>query len=238
PEIPLPQGVQLAYLPHYFGVDLRLMVSADNARIAEELIEQPQGWLKRKLGALVYGEDDDTLESVVGGLLRGRGAKVALAESCTAGMIAARLADVPGSSDYLERGYVTYSNQSKVDLLGVSPQTIEKNGAVSKAVASEMALGALKRASVDFAISVTGIAGPDGGSAEKPVGLVWIAIARKTEADVVVDTCKFFFGPDRRVNRERATGVSLNLLRLALLGEKAPPLAEHAQWVEPAALDS
>lgn len=229
PEIPLPESVKLAYLPHYFGVDLRLMVSANNARLAENLIEQPQGWLKRKLGALVYGENSDTLESVVGALLREQNAKLAVAESCTAGMIAARLVDVPGSSDYFERGYVTYSDQSKVDLLSVKPATLNKHGAVSEKCAREMAAGALEKAGVDFAVSVTGIAGPDGGSDEKPVGLIWIAVAQKQKGKTAVTANKFLFGPDRQVNRERATAAALNLLRLAILGKQSPPQAQNAE---------
>lgn len=239
PEIPLPDGVKLAYLPHYFGVDLRLMASANDRRLAEDLIEQPQGWLKRKLGPLVYGEDSDTLESVVGALLRERGARLALAESCTAGMIAARLVDIPGSSDYFERGYVTYSDQSKVDLLHVRLVTLKKHGAVSKQCALEMAAGALDRAGVDFALSVTGIAGSASAagpaaddSDEKPVGLTYIAVAQKQRDGTHLTVYKFLFGPDRRTNRERATAAALNLLRLALLGEQAPPQAQNAEETE------
>jgi len=226
PEIPLPDGVKLAYLAHYYGVDLRLTVNAEHTRLAEELIEQPQGWLKRKLGALVYGEDKQTLESVAGDLLVEQGATISLAESCTAGLLSATLANVPGSSRYLERGFVSYSNEAKVELLGVSDTTLKEHGAVSAQVAEQMARGALERAKTTYAVSVTGIAGPDGGTEEKPVGLTYIAIAQRSsdngssDNEITVRSRKFRFGSDRTLNRQRAVSAALNLLRLVLLGEE------------------
>ncbi len=224
PEIPMPDGVKLAYLAHIYGVDLRLTVNAEQTRLAGDLIEQPEGWLKRKLGNLVYGEDDQTLQSSVGALLVESNSTVALAESCTAGLIAGALADVPGSSRYLDRGFVTYSDQAKVDLLGVSKKTIKEHGAVSPETAEEMALGALKNAKTTYAISVTGIAGPDGGGDEngdgKPVGLTYIAIAHNTDNEIQVRSKKFLFGKDRALNRQRSVAAALNLLRLVLLGEE------------------
>lgn len=221
-DIPLPEGVKLAYLPHTYGVDLRLMIAEDNARLAEELIEQPQGWLKRKLGPLVYGEQDATLEAVVGEALRNKPATVAVAESCTAGMICARLTDVPGASAYFERGYITYSNAAKERELDVNPETLAAFGAVSAETASEMARGALEHAGTDCALSVTGIAGPEGGTAEKPVGLVYISVADRFDGEPRSVTRKFQYGRDRTLNRERATAAAINLLRLRLLGERIP----------------
>jgi competence/damage-inducible protein CinA-like protein len=222
PEIPIPDGVKLAYLAHIYGVDLRLTVNAEKTRLAEELIEQPQGWLKRKLGILVYGEDDQTLQSAVGDLLVEADATVSLAESCTAGLLAGRIAETPGSSRYLDRGFITYSNQSKTELLGVTKKTLETYGAVSAETSEAMALGALQRAKTTYAISITGIAGPDGGSEEKPVGLTYIAIAQ-TNADSSgapsVRSRSFHFGQNRDLNRQRAVSAALNLLRLVLLGD-------------------
>lgn len=218
-EIPLPEGVKLAYLPHYYGVDLRLTCSEENRRLAEELVEQPDGWLKRKLGAFVYGEvsknNSDTLESVVGDLLRERKATVALAESCTAGMLASRLASVPGASDYLTEGFITYSYIAKVKTLGVSQATLDEQGAVSEETVVEMACGACEKSGADFSVAISGVAGP-GASENKPVGLVWIAVAGRIESETKSIARKYSFGSDRQVNRERATGAALNLLRLVL----------------------
>lgn len=215
-EIPLPDGVKLAFLPHYYGTDLRLTAAEENTRLAEELIEQPAGWLKRKLGAYVYGEGAATLESVIGELLREREATLALAESCTAGMIAARIANVPGASEYFVEGFVTYSNNAKEKTLGVSKSTLEAHGAVSEATVREMARGACKASGADFALSVSGVAGPGGGTEDKPVGLVWIAVAGREGEDYKTLARKYRFSSDRQVNRERATGAALNLLRLVL----------------------
>jgi nicotinamide-nucleotide amidase len=115
----------------------------------------------------------------VSAVLRAQGLKLATAESCTGGMIAAAITDLSGSSDIFDRGFVTYSNQSKIDLLGVLPETLEAYGAVSEQTAGEMVIGALSRSGADLSVAVTGIAGPSGGSAEKPVGLVYIGIGRK-----------------------------------------------------------
>lgn len=221
-EIPLPGGVKLAYLPHIWGVDLRLMVTADSQRQAEQLIEQPEGWLKRKLGTAVFGADGDTVESVVGSLLREKKAKLVLAESCSAGMIAARLADVPGASDYLERGYITYSDQSKMQELNVSSATLKEHGAVSAEVAVEMARGALEKSGADFALSATGISGPGGGSDDKPVGLLYLGLAEKIDGRIESISRKYLFGKDRQQNRQRTVGAALNLLRLKLLGQEPP----------------
>ena len=218
-EIPLPDGVKLAYLPHTSGVDLRLVVRGENADQVTDAIEQPEGWLKRKLGNVVYGGKDETLESVVGDLLKEKKATLATAESMTAGMISARIVNVPGSSEYFLRGSVTYSDQSKMDALGVKSKTLKKFGAVSKETALEMAKGALEKSGADYAIADTGIAGPTGATEGKPVGLVWIAVAYSQDGNLITHAKKFLFGPDRQINRERATSAALNYLRLALLGE-------------------
>jgi len=218
-EIPLPEGVKLAYLPHTSGVDLRLVARGENAEMVTNAVEQPEGWLKRKLGKVVYGSKGETLESVVGDLLREKKATLATAESMSAGMISARIVNSPGSSAYFIRGFVTYSDQSKIDALGVDTKTLKKFGAVSEETALEMAEGALKNSGADYALADTGIAGPGGETGDKPVGLVWIAVAYNQDGDLKTHAKKFLFGPDRQINRERATSSALNLLRLALQGE-------------------
>lgn len=142
-------------------------------------------------------------------MCRARGVTVATAESCTGGMIAAAITAIPGSSAVLDRGFVTYSNNAKTEMLGVPAGLIEAAGAVSEAVARRMAEGAKKRAGVDVAVSVTGIAGPDGGSAEKPVGTVWFGLANR-RGDVAADH-KIFAG-DRAAIRAAATTHALTLL--------------------------
>jgi nicotinamide-nucleotide amidase len=145
-------------------------------------------------------------------LLRAKGLKLATAESCTGGMIAAGFTDLAGSSDIFDRGFVTYSNQAKIDMLGVSPTTLEQHGAVSEQTAGEMAMGALKNSLADVSISVTGIAGPSGGTPEKPVGLVFIGIGQKNGAPLVT---KHNFGGDRASVRRQTTITAIeNLIAL------------------------
>jgi nicotinamide-nucleotide amidase len=165
------------------------------------------------LGKLVYGLDEQTLSQVVGQKLLDMKKTLAVAESCTGGLIAKMITDVPGSSGYFLNGWVTYSNESKTSELGVKKELIEKAGAVSSEVAAAMAEGAREKSGADFAISITGIAGPDGGSEQKPVGLVYISIALPQG----VETEKHLFGPrDRDFIRQRAAQTALNLLRLKL----------------------
>ncbi|MBZ0217411.1 MAG: CinA family protein [Fimbriimonadaceae bacterium] len=141
---------------------------------------------------------------------RGRSLKLATAESCTGGMIAAVLTEIAGSSDVVERGFVTYSNEAKAELLGVPAQTIQSHGAVSEPVARAMALGAVMRSRADIAVSVTGIAGPEGGSAEKPVGLVHFAVAHKSGP--VIHQKHLFGDRPRTVIRTRSVAAALELI--------------------------
>jgi len=158
---------------------------------------------------------DDSLRSLAAAVLgacRAKGLRLATAESCTGGMVAAALTDVAGSSDVVERGLVTYSNAAKSELLAVPPQLIAAHGAVSGEVAAAMAAGALARAPVDLAVAITGIAGPGGGSPAKPVGLVWLGIAAK---DGAVKTESHVFTGDRAAVRHAATRRALELLLAA-----------------------
>lgn len=170
------------------------------------------------LGARVFGEDAEDLPLVVGRRLRERGWRVALAESCTGGMIASMLTDVPGSSEYFLGSVVSYANEAKEGFLGVDPETIRRHGAVSPETALAMARGALERFGSDVAVSVTGIAGPDGGSAEKPVGTVHFGLVSRAGEPVLK---RRLFGGDRSVVRRAASVQALELLRRFLAGDEA-----------------
>ena len=149
------------------------------------------------------------LSEQVGQALKARGATVTTAESCTGGWVAKTLTDIAGSSAWFERGFVTYSNEAKSQMIGVREATLLDHGAVSEPVVVEMAIGALRAARADYAISVSGIAGPDGGSAEKPVGTVWFGVASASGQGVTQREC---FAGDREAVRRQATAYALNLL--------------------------
>ncbi|HHW99198.1 MAG TPA: nicotinamide-nucleotide amidohydrolase family protein, partial [Firmicutes bacterium] len=160
--------------------------------------------------------DQDTLASVLGQLLRKRGYKLALAESCTGGLLGSMITDVPGSSDYFAAGYITYSNDAKQNLLGVPEQVIAEQGAVSAACAQAMATGARRVSGAEVAIAITGIAGPTGGTPEKPVGTVYVTIIAP-EGQLVE---KLSLRGERAAIRTRAAKTALNLARLLLLRER------------------
>lgn len=187
-------------------------------RDAEAKLAAMEADFRAVLGNRVFGEDSDDLARVVGRLLRDSRRTVALAESCTGGMVASLLTDVPGSSEYFLGGVVTYSNSSKEGLLGVSPAILREHGAVSAEAAVAMARGARARFDADVALAVTGIAGPDGGSEEKPVGTVHFALADRSDRTVAK---KRLFVGDRAVVRRAASSQALELLRSFLSGEEA-----------------
>jgi nicotinamide-nucleotide amidase len=146
------------------------------------------------------------LAADLGRVLVARGWRVATAESCTGGLVAGAITDIAGSSDWFERGFVTYSNEAKVDLLGVRPETLSRFGAVSEATAREMVAGALERSRADIAVAITGVAGPAGGTPEKPVGLVWVAWGPREGAG---DAVSYRFAGDRAAVREASVAVAL-----------------------------
>jgi nicotinamide-nucleotide amidase len=175
---------------------------------------------REKLGSLIFGEDEEALERVVGAMLhRGEQCQLlATAESCTGGLLAKLITDMPGSSSYFQEGFITYSNEAKTDLLGVPAELIQQHGAVSEAVAVAMARGARERAKTDFALSITGIAGPDGGTASKPIGTVWIGLATAAS----VNARHFVFTGDRAMVRDRAAKMAMSMLRFELMGMGMP----------------
>ena len=213
----LPQEwptASLAYLPSYFGVDLRVTVAGRDSLETIRVAEKAYAELRAVADPVLYAEGAMTMEDVVAARLLERGLKIAVAESCTGGLLAKRLTDTPGSSRYFERGYVTYSNASKVGLLGVTAEDLATHGAVSEAVALQMARGAAERAGVDFGVGITGIAGPDGGTTDKPVGTVFVAI--HDSAGTVARLLKMT--GSRAAIRERATQTALDMVRRRLEG--------------------
>jgi len=179
---------------------------------AAETYRRLQILLRDKHGPAIFSEDGSSVDDQVAGLLTGR--RIATAESCTAGLVAARLTDRPGSSDYMAGGVVAYANEAKVALLGVDPALLAEHGAVSAEVAEAMAAGALRRFDADTAVAITGVAGPGGGTADKPVGTVWFAVALAGRPTLT----RLVQVPGERSDvRERSTTVAMHLLRRELL---------------------
>lgn len=198
-------------------VSLRVNSRFASVSEARSEMEKTSDLCRARLGNLIFGSDEQTLQQVVAASLRAHpgGKTVATAESCTGGLLAKQLTDIAGSSSYFQEGFITYSNQAKTDLLGVPASVIEQNGAVSEPVATAMAEGARARARSDYALSITGVAGPDGGTDEKPVGTVWIALATARETTAH----RFNLTGDREQIRDRAAKSALTMLRYHLMGE-------------------
>jgi nicotinamide-nucleotide amidase len=200
--------VEIAFLPRYYGVDLKLTARGDDPKALTDKISAAETLLLPDIAPFMYGRDRETLPEVLGRSARAGNFRIAVAESCTAGLIAKLITDVPGSSDYFDRGVVTYSNSAKEELLDVPLPLIEREGAVSAVVAGAMAEGLHRRSHCDLTVAVTGIAGPGGGSNEKPVGLVYIAIADSDGSR----TEEFRFSGNRKMIRNRAAMAAINLL--------------------------
>ncbi len=209
----LPPGVKLAFLPSLTGVRLRIDASAPTRAGAEQSVSAAEALIRERGGRYVYGEEDEELESVVGRLLRSSHRTLACAESCTGGSIAKKITSVPGSSAYFLGSVVAYADRVKSGLVGVDERLIAAHGAVSREVALAMASGVRRAMGADVGIGVTGIAGPGGGSPEKPVGTVWIAYADGDGAVALRHT----FGEGRERVVERSTTAALDLLRRKLL---------------------
>lgn len=209
----LPGTIKLAYLPSPGMLRLRLSCYDPEAERGSQLLSIELSRLQELIGDYIFGYDNDTLEEVTGKLLREKGQTLSIAESCTGGKIASMITSVPGCSDYFMGSVTAYSNAGKCRLLGVNPDSIKVHGAVSRPVAEEMARGARELFGTAIAVATTGIAGPSGGSTEKPVGTTWIAVstARSTQAK------KFSFGEHRGRNIQKAAIAALFMLMKELL---------------------
>jgi nicotinamide-nucleotide amidase len=195
-------------------ISLHVIATAKDKQQAEVMAERDIEQLRAILGELVYGEDDQTMAEAVGRELARQRKTVATAESCTGGLVAKLITDIAGSSDYFVGGWVTYSNKAKVERLGVSQELIDKYGAVSEQVAAAMATAAKRIAGSDFAIAITGIAGPGGGTEQKPVGLVYVGVSSDNDCQ----TERLMLSGSREMIRMRAALSALNMLRLKLRG--------------------
>ena len=193
---------------------VRILVRAADERSAEARLDALEREVRARLGDLVVAAGEQKLEEVVAALLRERKRTIAVAESLTGGLIASRLTDVPGSSAYLLEGVVAYANDAKVRALGVSPESLARHGAVSEPVARQMAEGVRRNAGADIGLATTGVAGPDGGSAEKPVGTLWLALA--DGAGTIAH--RYQLMTDRARNKELASQLALDWIRRRLLG--------------------
>ena len=209
----LPKEIKLAYLPQPGIVRLRLTASGTDGDYLDRLINGQLDKLRQLIAEWIYGYDDETMGSIIGALLKKKGKTLATAESCTGGYIAHLLTLVPGSSAYFLGSVVAYDNRIKEEILQVSHKSILESGAVSEIVVREMAEGARKILKVDYAVAVSGIAGPDGGTPDKPVGTTWIAVATPT----TIVTQKFMLGDHRERNIHRAALTAMNLLRKELI---------------------
>ncbi|HYJ91207.1 MAG TPA: nicotinamide-nucleotide amidohydrolase family protein, partial [Pyrinomonadaceae bacterium] len=208
------KDVQTSILFSKSEVEIHLSAASTNEHQALAALDELSKKIADKLGVAVFATNGETMEQVIAKLLTDRGETVSTAESCTGGLIARRLTELPGSSKFFMEGAVTYSNEAKIRTLGVKQEILDKFGAVSAETAEAMAAGIRERAKTDYAIAVTGIAGPDGGSEEKPVGLVWFSLADKNGAKAL----KFVFPGDRYLVRWRSSQAALDLLRRHLLG--------------------
>ena len=212
----LPEDMHLAYLPNPLtGVRLRLSIYGGERQAQEERIKERLEALKGILGDAMYSDEDDTLETCIGKLLKGTGRTISTAESCTGGSIAALLTSVAGSSEYFLGSVVSYANSVKSGVLGVDEKIIEEHGAVSSECVAAMAEGVRKLTGSNFSIATSGIAGPGGGSEIKPVGLVWIGVS----SEKGTETFKMVFRNDRKRNIERFASSALNKLREKLVNE-------------------
>jgi nicotinamide-nucleotide amidase len=195
------------------GVDVRIIARATNGEQAQALIDRTETAIREQLGDSIYGVDGVELEEVVGALLKQRRLTLAAAESCTGGLIGARITNIAGSSEYFERAAVVYSNRAKTEMLGVPADVIERFGAVSSEVAAAMAQGIQQAANTNLGLSVTGIAGPSGGTDKKPVGLVYVGLASPQG----VKTAEYRLIGNREQVRMRASQMALDMVRRYLI---------------------
>lgn len=220
----LGPDVGLAFLPSLGTVRLRVTARGTDRDEAQQKIDAAAERIRDRIGDLVFGEGDTTLEQVVGEMLADRGLTIASGESCTGGALSARLTRIPGASQYVRGGVVAYCNSVKSEVLGVSKGDLVDYGAVSGQVALQMAHGVRQRLGADIGISTTGIAGPTGGSVDKPVGTVWLGYATATDERAV----RLHLSTDREVNIGLTATLALDLVRRQLLRADRTPLAPEA----------
>jgi nicotinamide-nucleotide amidase len=208
----LPSHIRLAYLPGFGGVRLRLTATGTDLVLMQQQVQQQIDAILPLIESFVFGYDDDELEKVIGDLLLQTGQTLATAESCTGGYVAHMITKVPGSSNYYLGGIIPYSNELKIRLAGVKPETLEQHGAVSEQTARELVEGVRFRLGADIGIASTGIAGPTGGTEDKPIGTVWIACSDGTRTEAR----KLQLSQFREINIQLTTTYLLNLLRMTL----------------------
>lgn len=212
---PLFDDVKVAFLPSQFGVKIRLSLRSNDEKLNLEKIKFVEEKIRERVDDYIFSAEDLTLEEVVGKILLEKNLKIAIAESCTGGLICNRITNVPGCSDYFERGVVSYSYESKMEILGVEPEIIKTFGAVSQQTAIALARGVRKISNVDIGLSTTGIMGPTGATETKPVGLVFIGYSDKDR-----EFAKQYNFTDNRIrNKERTSQAALELLRQVLIGK-------------------
>ena len=213
-ETRLQVNLHLAYLPQPGIVRLRLTGQGENKPQLQKQMDEEIAKMKSLIKDYIFGEGNDTLEAVVGNLLKDKGYTLATAESCTGGYIAHLITSIPGSSAYYKGSIIAYSNEIKMKELGVSEKVLKDHGAVSEEVVKQMAVNIRNRFCTNYSIAVSGIAGPNGGTKDKPIGLAWIAIA----GPLGVVANKYLFGDNRERNIRRTALQALNLLRKTIIG--------------------
>lgn len=206
-------GIDIGLVPTEFGIDIRILGSGQKEEDVVNSMVLAEESIRIKLGDYIYGTGEETLEGVIGRLLRDKGIKISVAESCTGGFISNRITNIPGSSNYFERGVVCYSNKSKVEILNIPQKLIEEYGGVSKEAAVAMAEGIRSLSKTDLGLSVTGIAGPTGGLHGKPIGLVYMALATPTGTKYR----EYRFISDREGIKIQSSQMALDMVRMYLI---------------------
>jgi nicotinamide-nucleotide amidase len=210
----IEEDIEISYLPSFPEIHLKVVVRGANKEEIEARLKRSEDEIAERLGIYLFGRGEEVMEGVVGRLLREKGSTIAVAESCTGGLIAHRITEIPGSSDYFLCGVVAYSNQAKEALLGVSRSILGRNGPVNKEVAEQMAVRVREKSAATIGIATTGIAGPAGGTPETPVGRVFIALATEALREVK----QYDLSGDRREIKLIASELTLDMVRRYLLG--------------------
>ena len=212
-----PTKIATTILASLGQIELHLTVFASTTEEGHRALDQAVAEVSAVLGRDLFTSNAETMQQVVGELLRARGLRISAAESCTGGLVMARLTDVPGSSDYVDRGAVVYSNEAKIDMLGVPGASIAEHGAVSEPVAEAMATGMVRAAGTDLAVGITGVAGPGGGTPQKPVGMVVVAAAWARQGTIETRVRTYNFVGGREMVRFQASQAALDMVRRWIL---------------------